>query len=131
MWHHVKIAKTGPVLAEPLPSVHIYNEEEEPLQTALREVNLDEILTAEEDEPETLAQIRTENSSNNEGEDPIDQQIRNSPIQPLIPLQQVLARIAMATTTTTHTTTIPKMTSKSTATSSSTDIAMKFQKGMK
>ena len=37
----------------------------------------------------------------------------------------------MATTTTTHTTTVPKMTSKSTTTSSSTDIATKFQKGMK
>jgi len=37
----------------------------------------------------------------------------------------------MATTTTTHTTTIPKMASKSMTTLSSTDIAMKFQKGMK
>jgi len=37
----------------------------------------------------------------------------------------------MATTMTTHTTTIPKITSKSMATSSSTDIATKFQKGMK
>ena len=127
----MKIAKAGPTLAEPLPSIHIYDKEEEPLQTALREVNLNETLTVEEDKPETLVQIRTENSSDNEGEDPIDQQIRNSPIQLLIPVQQVLARIAMATTMTTHTTTVPKTTVKSTAISSSTDIATKFQKGMK
>jgi len=125
----MKIAKTGPVLAEPLPSIHTYNKEEEPLQKALWEVNLDETLTAEEDEPETLVQIRTENSSDNEEEDPVDQQIRNSPVQPLIP--QIPARIAMATTTTTHITTIPKMTSKNTTTSLSMDIARKFQKGMK
>jgi len=37
----------------------------------------------------------------------------------------------MATTTTTHTTTIPKMAPKSMTTLSSTDIATKFQKGMK
>ena len=127
VWHHVKIAKTGPALAEPLPSVHIYNKEEELLQTALREVNLNKTLTAEEDKPEMQVQIRMENSSDDEREDPVDQQIRNSPIQPLIPLQQVLARIAMATMTI-HTTTIPKMTSKNTTTSSSTDIAMKFQR---
>jgi len=35
VWHHVKIGKTGPVLAEPLISIHTYDEEEEPLQTAL------------------------------------------------------------------------------------------------
>ena len=86
MWHHVKITKEGPILAEPLISIHIYNEEEEPLQTALREVNLDETPTTEEDEPDTPAQVRTENSLDDKGEDPIDQQIRNSPIQPLIPL---------------------------------------------
>jgi len=127
----VKIAKKGPVLAEPLISIHTYDEEEEPLQTALQKVNLDETPITEEDEPDTLVQIRTENSSDDEGEDPVNQKIRNSPIQLLIPLQQVLARIAMATTTTTHTTTIPKTTSKGTTTSSSTEIATKFQKGMK
>jgi hypothetical protein len=94
LWHHVKIAKTGPVLAEPLPSVHIYNKEEELLQTALQEVNLDETLTVGEDKPETLVQIRTQNSSDDKREDPVNQQIRNSPIQPLIPLQQVLDRAA-------------------------------------
>jgi len=108
VWHHIKIAKKGPILAEPLISVHTYNKEEEPLQTALQEVNLDKTLTTEEDEPDALAQIKTENSFDDEGQDPVDQQIRNSPIQLLIPPQQVLARIAMATTTTTHTTTIPK-----------------------
>jgi len=127
----MKIAKTGPVLAKPLISIHTYNEEEEPLQTALQEVNLDETPIVEEDKPDILVQVRTENSSDNEGEDPVNQQIRNRPIQLLIPLQQVLARIAMATTTTTHITTIPKMTSKSTTTSLSTDITTKFQKGMK
>jgi len=127
----MKIAKKGPILAEPLTSVHTYDEEEEPLQTALQEVNLDETLITEDDGPDTLAQIRTENSSDDEGEDPINQQIRNSPIQPLIPLQQILARIAMATTTTTYTTTIPKTTFKGATTSSSTDITTKFQKGMK
>jgi len=131
VWHHIKIAKTGPVLAEPLPSIHIYNKEEESLQAALQEVNLDKMLTVGEDKPETLVQIKTQNSSDNEKEDPVNQQIRNSPIQPLIPLQQVLARIAMATTTTTHTTTIPKMASKSLTNSLSADIATKFQKGMK
>ena len=131
VWHHVKINKKGPVLAGPLISVHTYDKEEEPLQVALREVDLDETPTTEEDKLDTQVQVKTENSSDNEREDPIDQQIRNSPIQPLIPLQQVLARIAMATTTTTHTTTIPKTTAKSTTTSSSSDIATKFQKGMK
>ena len=130
VWHHVKITREGPVLAELLISIHTYNKEEEPLQAALQEVNLNETPTIEEDEPDTPVQIKTENSSDDEGEDPIDQQIRNSPIQPLILLQQVLARIAMATTTTTHTT-IPKTIAKSTTISSSTDIATKFQKGMK
>jgi len=41
----VKIAKTGPVLGEPQPSIHTYDKEEEPLQAALGEVNLDETFT--------------------------------------------------------------------------------------
>jgi len=131
VWHHIKIIKEGPILAKPLTSIHTYDKEEEPLQAALQEVDLNETPTTEEDEPDTPVQIRMENSSDDKREDPIDQQIRNSPIQLLIPLQQVLARIAMATTMTTHTTTIPKTTTKGAATSSSTDIATKFQKGMK
>jgi len=109
----------------------MYNKKEELLQAAIWEVNLDETLTVGEDELETPVQIRTQNSSDDEGEDSIDQQIRISPIQPLILLQQVLANIAMATTTTTHTTTIPRAAPKGTTVSSSTDIATKFQKGMK
>ena len=50
---------------EPLPSIHIYNKEEEPLQAALREVNLDETLIVGEDKPEILLQIRSQNSSDN------------------------------------------------------------------
>ena len=109
----------------------MYNKKEEPLQVAIWKVNLDETLTVREDELETPVQIRTQNSSDDEGEDSIDQQIRNRPVQPLILLQQVLANIAMATTTTIHTTTIPRAAPKGTTVSSSTDIATKFQKGMK
>jgi len=80
VWHHIKITKEGPVLAKPLISIHTYDKEEEPLQTALQEVNLDETPMTEEDKPDTPVQIRTENSSDDKEEDPIDQQIKNSPI---------------------------------------------------
>jgi len=72
VWHHVKINKKGPVLAGPLISVHTYNEEEEPLQAALQEVDLDKTPTTEEDKPDTQVQIKTENSLDDEREDPIN-----------------------------------------------------------